>query len=88
MWLKTFRHLVRRREEVLAHTQMAPPLKAGKESMNSLPAKVVVESRYADVRPNTTAIIAAIMPGGAIETSMLETTLKDALGRRLASART
>src|SRR5579883_669743 len=50
-----------------------------------LPAKSSVKSRYAEVRPNTTAIVAAIMPGGAIDTSTLEATLKTraALAQRL-----
>ncbi len=59
---------------------MAPPLKAGEEGMNSLPAKSSVGSRYADVRPSTSAIIAAILPGGVIETSHPgDDTLEDAL---------
>jgi hypothetical protein len=44
----------------------------GAMETGSLPARSYVNSRYAGVRPHTRAIIAASLPGGAIETSTLD----------------
>jgi hypothetical protein len=54
---------------VLSAKELRP---RGAMETGSLPARSYVNSRYAGVRPHTRAIIAASLPGGAIETSTLD----------------